>query len=244
MAPTLSLLFLTISSLLSSAYCAPAPPRYPDSSSRHTRQVSVQRLQTNQPTLSLPSNSNVTLQYVALGVGVQNYSCETGAPESIGAIATLFDITDYLQQKGRSRVGKHYLQAYERQTCQASQNLDDNTCETSINYLDFSVLGHHFFTPVGDAAAPIFEIYDDQRLLSAQKVGVVPAPARAYDGEEGFGAIDWLFLPSDGSQRTVGLSEVYRIHTAGGSPDPEGCAAVPAETVLSYKYVAQYWFYS
>ncbi|KAK3707847.1 hypothetical protein LTR37_011849 [Vermiconidia calcicola] len=242
MGPTLSLLFLTISSLCSSAYCAPAPPSYSE-----TRQLSVQRLQTNQPTLSLPSNSNVTLQYVGLGVGVQNYSCETGAPVSIGAIATLFDITEYLQQKGsssRSRISKHYLKAYERQTCQASQNLDDSTCETSINYQNFAMLGHHYFTPVGDAAAPIFEIYDDQKLLSAQKVGAVPAPAKAYDGKEGFGAIDWLFLPSDGSQRTIGLSEVYRIHTAGGSPDPEGCAGVPAETVLSYKYVAQYWFYS
>lgn len=235
---------LAFGSLLSSALCVPA-----DMCSRTARgasQLSTEELQAKQPTQSLPATNNVTLQYVALGVGIQNYSCAstTATPKSIGAIATFFDATEFLQECGdpkSSKLSARYLKGYLKQSCQASQDLDDSSCEDAVNFLHLPTLGNHYFGPVNGAGVPFFNI-DSGDFLSAQKTGASPAPATAFDGgKHGFGAIDWLFLPSDGSDRTVGLSEVYRINTAGGNADPQGCAS--GDAVLSYKYVAEYWFY-
>ena len=71
--------------------------------------------------------------HVGLGVGIQNYSCSsiTGTPTSIGAIASVFDITNYSLNHGikaSTELGVGYYNAYDKLACQASQNLDDNTC--------------------------------------------------------------------------------------------------------------------
>lgn len=235
---------LAFGSLLSSALCIPADMC--GRTSRGAQELTANQLQAKQPTQSLPANNNVTLQYVGLGIGIQNYSCAstTATPKSIGAIATLFDATEFLQQCGNpksSKLSARYLKAYLKQDCQASQNLDDSSCQDAANLLHLPTLGNHYFGSVNGAGVPFFNI-DNGDFLSAQKVGVSPAPATAFNGgKNAFGPVDWLFLPSDGSDRTVGLSEVYRINTAGGNADPQGCAS--GDAVLSYKYAAEYWFY-
>lgn len=233
-----------LGALLSAAYCVPA-----DQCNRRTtglQQLTVNQLQTKQPTQTLPANNNVTLQYIALGVGIQNYSCAStsATPESIGAIATLFDVTGYLQECGNPKTSKlsaQYLKAYNQEACQASQDLDDDSCQQGANFMDFDILGKHYFGKPNGAGVPFFDIHD-KAFLSAQKTGSCVAPDSAYGGgKKGFGAVDWLFLPSDDSDRNQGLSEVYRINTAGGLPDPAGCAG--GDATLSYKYVAEYWFF-
>jgi hypothetical protein len=243
---------LIAGSLLSSALAAPAqkhpPPPPPPPPKPHkgngSSGLSLQDLQTQQPTNSLVSNSNVTLQFVGLGVGVQNYSCAstTAAPKSIGAIATLFDVTATLQKNSdlTSALSTKYLQNYEKVACTASTNLDDNSCEESINTLNLPLLGKHFFASINGAGVPSFDIYNGD-FLSAQKIGDVPAPAGAYAGQNGVGAVDWLFLPQDGSGQSVGLTEVYRINTAGGSPSPTQCSTGVSQ--FSVKYAAEYWLY-
>jgi hypothetical protein len=236
---------LSFAALASAAVCAPQAPAC-------MRQENLKApldpvtLQSRQPTQGLPSNSNVTLQRIALGVGIQNYSCAstTSTPTSIGAIATLFDVQPWLQQCGNlqtSDLSRAYLKAYNQQSCQASTDLDNNDCQTEINFLNFPVIGHHWFNSINGAGVPFFEIIPTGQI-SGQKVGDVPAPSGAFNGgKNGHGAVDWLFLTSDSSGLTSGLSEVYRIHTAGGNPAPDGCAS--GEKVLSYKYAAEYWFY-
>jgi hypothetical protein len=207
--------------------------------------LSLKRLQEEQPINGLPANSNVTLQYVGLGVGVQNYTCAstTTSPIAVGAIATLFDITDHLKNTGdvSDDLSSNYLRAYEKKACVAdAADLSDNSCEESINHLHLHVLGKHYFASIGGAAVPSFDIHSDD-FLSAQKVGDVPAPADAYDGQNAAGAVDWIFLTTDGSPRSIALSEVYRVNTAGGVPGPSKCKL--GATRFSVKYVAQYWFY-
>jgi hypothetical protein len=163
---------------------------------------------------------------------------------SIGAIATLYDATAYLagcNDPTLSTLSGDYLDAYNKLKCQASTNLDD-TCQLKSNIDNLPLLGHHFFINVNGAGVPFFNIYNNRGSLSAQKTGDVPAPAGSPDGGSGFGAVDWLFLPSDGSSRSSVLTEGYRINTAGGNPDPSGCAS--GEKVLSFKYAAEYWFFA
>lgn len=240
-----------ISTLLATGALLSTANSYPtDDCSRTAKgqqQLTVSQLQARQPTQALPANTNATLQYVGLGIGIQNYTCAstTATPKNIGAIATLFDVTSYLQDCANPKSSKlpaRYLKKYLQQPCQASQNVDDQSCQEGANFLGLPGLGHHYFGSVNGAGVPFFDITYEGTFLSGQKTGDVPAPAGAFDGgKNGHGAVDWLFLPSDGSDRTVGLSEVYRINTAGGNADPAGCSS--GDAVLSYKYAAEYWFY-
>lgn len=199
---------------------------------------SLEALQQNQPLHSLPSNGNATLRAVGLGVGIQNYSCSSEATEaqSVGAIATVFDITEHLlahDTANWNKLSERYYETYDRLQCQASQNLKRSECENRVNEWHFDVLGRHWFRSINGKSVPFFDL-PRYGFLSAQKVGATPSPKS--------NAIDWLFLTSDDSPRTEGLCEAYRIFTVGGKADPAGCRS--GKKVLSEKYVAMYWFYT
>ncbi len=67
----------------------------------------------------------------------------------------------------------------------------------------------------------------------------IPAPAGADPGPQGYGAVDWRALTAVAG--SVGLTEVYRVETAGGNP-PANCNGFEGTTVL-VQYAAMYWFY-
>ena len=98
------------------------------------------------------------------------------------------------------------------------------------------VLGHHIFNAAGQ---PTFDL-GSIGLLVAKKVADIPAPADASPGtnHQGFGAVDWLSLVDAGGSK--GLSEVYRVVTAGGKAPPT-CAGQKAN--IEVQYAALYWFY-
>lgn len=81
-------------------------------------------------------------------------------------------------------------------------------------------------------------------MLIAKKVADIKAPADANKGMEGTGAVDWLYLNDKGG--SVGVSEVYRIQTAGGMA-PTTCQGQGTNGlgvgVISVPYAAEYWFY-
>ena len=77
-------------------------------------------------------------------------------------------------------------------------------------------------------------------VLVASKSGAIAAPSGSSIGPNGVGngAVDWLSLAAkDGSS---GISQAYRVETAGGKAPPtcEGQASH-----LEVQYAAQYWFY-
>lgn len=207
-------------------------------SASHWATQSLQQLQSEQPLRSLPSNANATLGVVALGVGIQNYTCAgpSGEPESAGAIATLFDATEILRQKEPATwpdLMLRYFTAYSGLPCQASINLDRSECEERANGQYLKVIGKHWFGGDTVQNAPLFYVAG-RAVLSARKVGVAP-PDRKTD-------VDWLFLTTDEPHRPGKLVEVYRILTTGGRPQRSACKK--AGDVLSVKYVATYWFYA
>ena len=208
--------------------------------------VSLQVLQSEQPTNGLPSNLNVTLQFVGLGVGVQNYSCAsaTSEPVSVGAVATLFDVTSQLKKRNDSSadLSNQYLRHYKTKACTPNTaDLSDDSCQESINTLHLPRLGVHYFDNIDGAPVPSFDLRRNDEFLSAQKVGDVPAPIGPHHGQNSAGAVDWLLLTKDGSGRSVGLTEAYRINTAGGTPVQGACGT--GEKEVHVKYVAEYWFF-
>jgi len=173
----------------------------------------------------LPS-TNLTLQYVAIGRGTQNYTCASSSslPVPQGAVATLFDL--------------NWL-AYHNEPLL-------NTIPPVAVYLPLqpygfgltfpvAVLGQHFFDSTG---TPTFDLYSVNKALYGSKTGDIKAPAAANKGPAGTGAVDWLQLTANAGYESNGLSLAYRVVTAGGQPF--NCTVAGAITV---QYAAEYWFY-
>ncbi|KAK4989041.1 hypothetical protein LTR66_003075 [Elasticomyces elasticus] len=169
------------------------------------------------PTSDLPSPSGLTLQYIALGVGTQNYTCATSTTASVpvpdGALATLYDATTFFSKPGHQS---------------AMSSLLDSNLALKPNK-DLDVLGHHYFVP---PLTPTFDL--GATLLSAKRLAKVPSPT---------GAIDWLYLVDDLSGRSHGLKAVYRVETIGGKA-PATCDGLDTSKVLTVNYAAEYWLYN
>ncbi|KAH8685886.1 hypothetical protein BGZ60DRAFT_466529 [Tricladium varicosporioides] len=178
------------------------------------------------------NNPDLSLQFVAIGRGVQNYTC-TGAGSNstlIGAIATLFDATDIAYA---NEAMLHTLPPMMVNLPVESAG----SIQTAAKKINLDVLGHHFFTADG---TPTFDLTDeDSKILYAAKVMGVKAPADASKGPLGTGAVDWLQLKAKATYPSVGLGEVYRVETAGGNP-----TACQSAGGFSIPYAAEYWFYA
>lgn len=186
--------------------------------------------------LPLPP-ANLTLKYIALGQGTQNYTCTSFSPLpiSVGAVATLYDMTALALLRA-------YSSAPGASTCLSAllpQLSSLPALFAAANMPVPTVLGHHFFSAGG---SPSFDLSGGERL-QAKKVADVAAPAGACPNAGGEGAVDWLELWDNGQGWSRGLSAVYRVETAGGKA-PSSCIDSNAVGgVVTSAYSAQYWFY-
>lgn len=203
--------------------------------------------------------TNVTLKYIALGFGIQNYSCSAAGTDAAatGALAMLYDITNLYPGRSSQSLS---AEAFSSLTSTAIDGHDvplnfnssttDRVVATSLGAdttnpftpdapleLDglaaMPFLGHHFFNSAG---SPQFVLGGGSQVLVAKKLDAVAAPSNANAGPDGTGAVAWLFLGDNGGSQ--GLTYVYRVLTAGGNS--HGCNAAGAD---STSYTATYWFY-
>ncbi|KIW08675.1 uncharacterized protein PV09_00626 [Verruconis gallopava] len=190
------------------------------------------------PPSGLPDPSSispaVTLKYIALGVGTQNYTCASSpnsasAPIQVGAKATLFDAGQFFNTfPGMVQTLPGLALGLYTMTGQPDMT----------RILGGSVLGHHFFNSLGQ---PTFDLSKINARLTAKKLSGVAAPADSCPGPNNAGAVDWLELTDIGGGASYGgITYVYRVETAGGKPpakctDQSGAFTVP--------YAAEYWFY-
>ena len=98
-------------------------------------------------------------------------------------------------------------------------------------------LGHHYFDATG---APTFDLSAAGLFGSMAKTGSTNAPSGSDKGILGTGAVAWLQLADNGKGASKGVEMVYRVITAGGSPDP---CSVAGAGVQSVPYTAHYWFF-
>ncbi|KAL3479351.1 hypothetical protein BJX99DRAFT_244940 [Aspergillus californicus] len=200
------------------------------------------------PDSSLPDPSDgLTLKYITLGRGTQNYTCATDTnlttPEATGATATLFDAsclaalgTDSGDDDSENQSPLHIL--------------PDTLTTIPLSSVDFFasllkrstgqdlILGRHYFTADG---VPFFDLRSSdtsksasQKYIAAKKDDEMDAPAKPGYGITG--DVAWLKL----SAVEGGLQEVYRVHTAGGAA-PDTCEGMPE--VFTVDYTSEYWFY-
>ena len=185
--------------------------------------------------LGLPQ-PDLELKFILLGVGTQNYSCADGrdaAPKATGAIADLYDLGPLL----------------------TSDTISEATVNTLIDRIPGLVLpftdksgkikgnvglptiGTHFFK--SNPTAPVFDLTEVDARAVVGLDSRVPAPEDAFPGKKKEGAVDWLFL-TDAGESFGGVSNVYRVVTAGGKA-PETCKGKKDE--FTVEYAAEYWFY-
>ncbi|RGP64745.1 hypothetical protein FSPOR_7681 [Fusarium sporotrichioides] len=201
----------------------------------------------------LPSPpQGATLKHIALGFGIQNYTCADAAatPAAQGALAVLYDVTHLYPGQGPASLRPDKWASLTSEVLNTGKiplNLNDNGVGASLTNpfpkkssfkLDgppknLPYLGHHFFNAAG---VPTFDLDAANQLLVCKKLDGIKAPASAPAGPEGTGAVDWLYLGDAGG--SIGVSYVYRVLTAGGAS--HGCKA---KGVDSTSYTTLYWFY-
>lgn len=202
----------------------------------------LNNLESRSLTLTLPSSGlptpstispGVSLKYIALGVGTQNYTCATtpnsaSAPAQVGAAATLYDAGQFFQS----------LSGLVPSLPSFALGLYTMTGADMTSAIGTAVLGHHFFNGVGQ---PTFDLTKVNALLTSKKINSVAAPAGACPGPNNAGAVSWLQLTDIGGGASFGgVSYVYRVETAGGNC-PATCQGQTG--TINVPYAAEYWFY-
>ncbi|RQM05598.1 hypothetical protein DH86_00001635 [Scytalidium sp. 3C] len=161
---------------------------------------------------------------------MENYTCASvgATPVAVGAVATLYDGTFLAETVEAELLAIPPLAVF--LPLQESREFHFPGGES------LDILGHHFFDAKG---TPTFDLTSVNKVLAGKKTGDIKAPSDANKGPAGTGAVDWLQLDDNGSS-TGGLSQVYRVTTAGGNP-PATC---PSTALIEVQYSALYFFYA
>jgi len=191
-------------------------------------------LPSNQTLLVAPSSAP---NFVALGVGVQNYTCSsTGTFTNIGAYAELLDISCLYGTSEWDRVQTDAFAIW-------NATGPGTSVQDIVNFfrtipLGGDILGQHYFiaNPSGTGAnVPKFDFTsahfngNPNAFVVASKVGDIPSP-------QGAAQVDWLKLNATAGELAT---EVFRVNTVAG----QDTASCTAGQTASSKYVAKYLFY-
>ncbi|KAJ7631819.1 hypothetical protein B0H17DRAFT_1164190 [Mycena rosella] len=191
----------------------------------------VMDLPANQTTLVAPATAPL---FILLGVGVQNYTCSGTTFASIGAVASLFDISCLDGTPQFATVQTKAFKIWESTPVGVSPRAIGPL--VGAPHLD----GFHYFvtSPSGTGISPKWDFTSTGKFAGnatafviGAKVGDIPAPTNPATN------IDWLQLV-----RVEGdlASQIFRIDTVGGQP-PTSCEAGSAP--ISVKYTAKYYLY-
>jgi len=184
------------------------------------------QLPSNQTQLTVPSGQ--TPRFITVGSGVQNYTCSsTGKYGSIGALATLYDVSCLAKSPILTQIPEIVYDASE-----AIPSLSRLLGKTPFK------LGQHLFitNPVTDSGiVPRFDFAASQgspnAFVDTTKTGDVVAVSNPESN------IDWLQL-----EAFLGdlAKTVFRVNTKAGQP-PTSCTP---GTSVSVPYAALYWVFA
>jgi hypothetical protein len=166
-----------------------------------------------------------------LGVGVQNYTCNsTGSFVSVGAVAQLFDISCLYGKPGFSTIQDTAYDDWA--ACSSINPLEHKLVQKVEEKFKVQLLGQHYFVNQTGKLVPVWDLRSTggpNAIVFAQKVKDIPSP-------DGSSNIDWLELKGVSG----GLAnEIYRVETVKG-PAPSTCTP---GTYASVKYTSIYLFF-
>ncbi|KAH8918496.1 hypothetical protein BT69DRAFT_575171 [Atractiella rhizophila] len=199
--------------------------------------------------LTFPSNEK--LNFVTVGRGTQNYTCTNGKFTSIGAVATLLDISCYVDEPyfldipaislgldrptdiapaGVSTGNPDILSKFSWDAIEAVK-------EIQLYDLWTFKLGDHFFVPFPKPDSKPLPKFTFEQVLGEGQFITGNLTASDRDPVDPVHNVAWLQLAGvDGHLST----ELYRIVTAGGQPIPSECHT--EGQVATFEYAAFYVF--
>ncbi|KAF7337397.1 hypothetical protein MSAN_02266000 [Mycena sanguinolenta] len=194
---------------------------------------------TSDAVMDLPSGQTALVSpttaplYVLLGVGIQNYSCSstTSTYTSIGAVASLFDISCLIDSSDFASIQTTAFDIWNA----APSGTAASSIGSQVSAPD--LLGFHYFvtSPSGTGISPEWDFTsttgDSSSYVIGAKVGDIAAPTDSATN------VDWLALNS--AQGSL-ASKIFRIDTVKGQP-PTSCVA--GSDPISVKYTAKYYLY-
>ncbi|KAF9234248.1 hypothetical protein BU15DRAFT_65857 [Melanogaster broomeanus] len=207
------------------------PASIPCSLSNARLQVPV-----NQSQLVAPTTAP---NYIALGVGVQNYTCNATSSTytAVGAVAELFDTSCIYNTSTFDTLPGIAYAAWNTTSPNVSIQEVIATFELEPSPL---VLGQHYYvedpssssglSPKWDFTSALRTYGNPAAYVTGTKIGDIPSADTAHN-------IDSLMIKGIQGQLA---SEIFRVQTHGGQP-PVQCQT--AGTNISVKYTAQYWFF-
>ncbi|THH21138.1 hypothetical protein EW146_g347 [Bondarzewia mesenterica] len=232
---------MLVLSLLSLVLAAPVTLAVPSSSSARASSAQILGCRVPASTLQVPSNQTQLVApttpptFVALGVGVQNYTCSnTSTYTNVGAVADLFDISCLHSTSLFPFIQDIVYGAWSQvpSSVTAAELIDFvRTLGTS------SVLGQHYFVPnpTGSGLSPKFDFTSNpefrgnpEAYIIAARGGDIPSPTSKEN-------IDWLELNNIQGKLA---QQVFRVETKAGQPSNASCT--PGSPLISVKYTAKY----
>ncbi|KAF7373946.1 hypothetical protein MSAN_00607000 [Mycena sanguinolenta] len=193
--------------------------------------TSVMDLPANQTALVAPATPPL---FILLGVGVQNYTCSGTTFASIGAVASLMDISCLDHTPEFATVQTRAFEIWDR--APAGTSATSIGAHVGAPHLD----GFHYFvtSPSGTGLSPKWDFTSTGRFAGnatafvlGAKVGDILAPTDPATN------IDWLELTAVEGDLA---STVFRIDTVNGQP-PTSCVAGSPD--ISVKYTSKYYLY-
>ncbi|RXK35677.1 hypothetical protein M231_07050 [Tremella mesenterica] len=176
-------------------------------------------LPTDQTALTVPAGQR--LMYVALGRGIQNYTCSAGAYVTAGALANLYDAS-CLFKTGQAIANVSTI----------SKILPEIAYEI-VNYPDTAslpTLMRHQFVQTPSGLSPEFLKSDSKAFVIASKTASLNAPTDPVND------VPWLQL----TEASGSLAQtIFRMDTVRGNP-PTSCTE--EGQALSVQYSAMYYF--
>lgn len=192
--------------------------------------VNFQGCPVNNVTLPLPAGATIAVPAgqtpiaIAMGVGVQNYTCSNGTFTSAGAVASLYDISCLAGTPEFASVQDNFF-ALPPFAQQVIRGVADRT---PLLYAK-----HYFVTnpTTGTGISPKFALAANggSVFTTLAKTGSIHSPTSTAN-------VDWLQLNSiAGTLATT----VFRVDTKAGQP-PTTCTGTSATSI---PYAAKYYFY-
>ncbi|KAG9101221.1 hypothetical protein FRC06_003261 [Ceratobasidium sp. 370] len=188
--------------------------------------------------LDLPSTNVLKIptdakpNYIALGVGTQNYTCTAaGNYTSAGAVAVLIDI-GCLYEYDTKLFDDIQDKVYNLIPMYSHQKPSWHKIEAMLKYYPY-ILGDHYFTARDGAIAPVFDFRarskkgDENAFTIDKRVAGIPSP----DGKKN---VDWLQLQSVAGQLA---KYTFRVDTKGGVA-PKSCSK--EGHVITVPYTTKY----
>ncbi|KAK4646747.1 hypothetical protein QC761_213350 [Podospora bellae-mahoneyi] len=235
---------ILLAAMATVAYAAPCQPTF------------VPTLPKTGGARELPSPPpSFTLKKIAVGHGIQNYTCvdTTSAPKADGAVAILYDVTKYAPGTPKTGIAKALWDRIPSALLLKPLTLNKLAGtkygahatapfpkEEDLKLLGFPIaeyLGHHYFDI---SSTPMFDLNRVGLKASVTKLDNVDAPANADKGPLKTGAVAWLQLGDSGKGLSSGITQVYRVITAGGVGQKCDVAGVGVHSV---PYTTFYWFF-